>query len=233
MSKNCFERVVSSCRSFFTSATSLCGFVFLMSSVFCTASVRAQVIFPIEAPSPKIGQIATFRTVDLWTNKELRVSTTELVAIEADGFVVRTNSSDRETVRTARSDKSWNFCNSMRDSDKPSCEGHLQFPMQIGSKHTVTQRPWDSGQGYDSSTCETKADEKVTTPAGSYDTVKIVCTGLWKRVFDGYGTGLFNQTIWYAPAIGRPVKFQTNHFLSNGRLDNKTQAELVSFTAGN
>ena len=116
--------------------------------LLCVVTVTsAQVVFPIDAPTPKICQIATFCTFEIWNNKKLRVVTTELVTIEADRFVVRTKRSDRETVETGRSDKSWIACNSMRGSDKANCEGHLQFPMQVRSKHTVTQRPWDNGVG--------------------------------------------------------------------------------------
>lgn len=186
-----------------------------------------------DAPTPKIGQIATFRTVDLWNNKELSVGVNELVAVEGENMVIRTKVVGRDAVTTGRADKSWNICRSMRDSDKLNCQGALKFPMQVGSKHSIKERLWCDGTGYDNATCEVQAEEKVTVPAGSFDTLRVVCSGWWTKVFEGSYGGRFNETVWYAPSISRAVKFQNNIFHSSGRLDIKNQTELVEFVAGN
>ncbi len=206
----------------------------LIAGSLCFAtSAYAQVQFPVEAPSPKVGQIATFRTVDLWNNKEISVTSNELVAVESEYLVIRSKRSDRDTATTFRTSKSWNVCRSMRDSDKVSCEGSLKFPMQIGSKQTVKERPWANGQGYDNVTCEVKGEEKVSVLAGNFDALRVVCSGFWTRIFEGSFSGRLNETIWYAPAISRTVKSQLNLFHSQGQLDTKTQTELVEFVAGN
>ena len=196
-------------------------------------TASAQTVFPVEAPTPKIGQIATFSTVDLWNNKELSVSANELVAFDGDNMVIRTKTAGRDGVATGRADKSWNICRSMRGSEKLVCEGSLKFPMQVGFKHNIKERPWRDGMGYDNAACEVQAEEKVTIPSGSYDALRIVCSGFWTRVFEGSWSGRFNETTWYAPSISRAVKFQLNIFDSRGQLDTKTQTELVEFVAGN
>lgn len=201
-------------------------------SICTVTSANAQVQFPVEAPTPKVGQIAKFRAVDLWNNKEISLVTNELVDVEANNFVVRFKRADRDTLTTLRFDRSWNICRSMKNSDKVACDGVLKFPMQIGAKYSFKERPWGSGQGYDSAACEVQGEEKVSVPAGSYDTLRVVCAGFWTRVFEGNLSGRFNETIWYAPGIGRAVKFQYNNFHSQGALDTKTQTELMEFVVG-
>ena len=222
--------LLSNCLGSMTHSTNLA--LATLALCFMTAA-NAQTVFPVAAPTAKIGQITTFRTVDLWNNKELSVRATELVAIEAENMVMRTKTVGRDEVTTARTDKSWNFCRSMRGSEKSNCEGALKFPMQVGSKHNMKERAWPDGTGYDNGTCEVQAEEKITVPAGSFDTLRVVCSGWWTKVFEGSYSGRFNQTVWYAPSISNPVKFQVNIFHSRGQLDIKNQTELVEFVAGN
>lgn len=103
--------------------TRLSNLAFATLTLCLAMTASAQTLFPVKAPTPKIGQIATFRTVDLWNNKGLSVSANELVAFEEDKMVIRTKVVGRVDVTTGRADKSWNICRSMRGSEKLVCEG--------------------------------------------------------------------------------------------------------------
>ena len=101
--------------------------------------------------------------------------------------------------------------------------------MQIGNKHSYDKLPWTSGLGHDSADCEVKGDEKLTVPAGTYDTIRTTCSGYYNRVIEGTWSGRFNQTVWYAPAIGRVVKTEYFSFRSSGTAFDKNQSVLTEF----
>lgn len=127
----------------------------------------------------------------------------------------------------------------MSNSDQLICAGALKFPMQIGSKSSYEKQPWTNGNGHDGATCEVKVEEKVTVAAGTFDALRIECAGFWNRVIDDQPgsnrgrSGKIATTFWYAPVIGRWVKFQYFNFNSfSPQPFSKNQTELVEFIAG-
>ena len=89
------------------------AFFTFFSSAGITAAT-AQIQFPVGLPTPKVGDIAKYRTVDLWNNKKLPTSESELVEISANNFISRFKSSVTPEPRTIRSDLSWNACAACR-----------------------------------------------------------------------------------------------------------------------
>ena len=202
-----------------------------VSSLLITLPVKAQIQFPVIQPTSKVGEIAKYRTVDLWNNSEQSVSENVLVDIEADYFVTRLTETANPAPRTIRASRSWNFCRSLRNNDKTVCDGALKFPKQLGNKHSYKELPWANGLGHFSASCEVVGEEKVTVPSGTFDTLRINCAGFYQRVFDGNWNGRFNTVTWYAPAIGRVTKIQYFDFNGSSAF-NKNQTELVEFIAG-
>lgn len=200
-----------------------------LSLIVLSGAAYAQIQFPVTAPTPKVGEIAKYRTIDLWNNNELSTSENELMSVEADGFVTRFKNTITPEPRTDRFNRSWQSCRSMQGSDKVVCGGSLNFPMQIGNKHSYDKLPWTSGLGHDSADCEVKGEEKVTVPAGTYDTLRITCSGFYNRVIEGKWSGRFNATLWYAPSIGRPVKNDFFNFRESGTAFTKNQSVLTEF----
>lgn len=192
----------------------------------------AQVQFPVGLPAPKVGDTAKYRTVDLWNNKELSTIQIELVEIQKDRFATRVMTSTAPEPRTNYFTREWQPCRAMRNGDQTVCTGPFKFPMQLGNKHTYEKLPWTNGNGYSTATCEVKADEKVSVPAGVFDTVRIECAGFWNAVFGSTFRGPLTEVFWYAPTIGRQVKSQYIDYQGSGPIHNKTQTELIEFTAG-
>lgn len=190
----------------------------------------AQVQFPVNAPTSKLGEIAKYRNVDLWNNKELWTSQTELVEIQTDRFVSRVTSSDNPQPRASYFTREWQPCRTMQNSDQSVCAGAFKFPLQTGNKHAYEKLPWSNGNGHSSGSCEVKGEEKVTVPAGTFDAVRIECNGFWNRVFGGAFSGRVIETHWYAPKISRLLKTQyTDYNSGSGGIFNKTQTELTEF----
>ena len=48
---------------------------------------NAQLQFPVGPPTPRIGEVARYRTIDLWNNKEQSTTEIELVEIQRDRLV--------------------------------------------------------------------------------------------------------------------------------------------------
>jgi hypothetical protein len=192
-------------------------------------SANAQVQFPIDKPTPKVGDVWKYRTVDLWTGNEQSTLSSEFVGLEADRFIYRFKSSLNNDVRTARETTDLGPCRTMQNSDQFICVGPFRFPMQLGQKTEFEKLPYPDGAGHNSAKCEVKAEEKVTVAAGTFDAVRVECAGFWNRVFDGFRSGRFTQALWYSPKANRNVKSQYFDFDVSGRPFNKTQTELVEF----
>ena len=120
----------------------------------------------------------------------------------------------------------------MRRSDEVVCTGSFKFPMQAGNKYNYEKLPWANRDGHSSASCEVKGEEKVTVPAGTFDAVRIECSGFWTRVFNGTGSGRQTEAQWYAPSINRFVKSQFSDTFGGGAPNTKNQTELLEFTAG-
>ncbi len=196
------------------------------------SSANAQVQFPVEKPTAKLGDVWKYRTVDLWTGKEASSISREFVGLEADRFTYRIKSSLNETVSTERQTTDLGICRTMRNSDQPVCVGAFSFPMQLGQKTEYEKQPFPNGVGHASAKCEVKAEEKVVVAAGTFDTVRVECVGFWNRVLGDGRSGRYTETHWYAPKVNRNVKYQYFNFNPVGEPVNKTQNELVEFIPG-
>jgi hypothetical protein len=195
-------------------------------SLFATA----QVTFPVERPSYKPGEAWIYRVLDAWNNKELRQTRTEFVASESDRLVFISTNLATSNKSTFRTNLDTLPCTRMQNSDLELCGGAYKFPMAIDFKNTYENIPWDNGRGHNSGECNAKGVEKITIPAGEFDTLRIECKGFWTRVFDGSGSGSWSETIWYSPKIQRHVK-RNYEDRWNGRIDNKTVIELLEYKA--
>ncbi|MCW5655674.1 hypothetical protein [Hydrogenophaga sp.] len=71
------------------------------------------------------------------------------------------------------------------------------------------------------------AQEKIETPAGVFDAFKIESVG-WLRGVNWRGVVRVQQTMWYAPFIGRSVRTEYKDYRGNN-LWNDTLTELKSF----
>lgn len=195
-------------------------------------TANAQIQFPVGLPAPKVGDIAKYRTVDLWNGSELSTTSNEIIELTSDNITIRNTSSTRPAPTTVKYTREWQACRSMKGSDAVVCAGALKFPLQSGNKHAYEKAPWLTGEGHTTANCEVKAEEKVTVPGGTFDTVRTECSGFWNRVFNGSSSGRVTEAYWYAPSIHRVVKVQYADTLSSGQSNTKTQTELTEFTAG-
>lgn len=108
----------------------------------------------------------------------------------------------------------------------------IKTPLQIGKKwrSTATAKHLHNGKSARvTSSAEVLAEEKITTPAGTFDTFKVETKVRLVGSRDQTQLWNFKHTYWYTPAINRWVKLtrETRH---EGRLRDSITEELTSYT---
>ena len=83
-----------------------------------------------------------------------------------------------------------------------------------------------------------EAEEVISTPAGNFKALRILHGGQWNvPVVEGsnvkVSTGSLRSTLWFAPAIGNWVKFESEILNANGALEAKVYQELIRFERRN
>ena len=203
-----------------------------------------------DAPTYRVGDRWVYHVEDGFRVKSVWDETHEITAIGADGITVRVTQMGPSTNATRT--EIWSapgqvkvgsvYGNEMRRFAVPLQE--YNFPLASG-------KVWD--QRVDNYNEATKLSgninrwvrvsgwEKVATPAGTYDAVQMqVIMRLDDDTFWREATEC-NYAVWYAPAVGAPVREQKNaqYREKDGGLDGGSLVrteyatqELTSFTPG-
>jgi hypothetical protein len=191
--------------------------------------LHAQTNAPVERPTFTKGDTWTYRVIDAWTDKELRQFQSEFAEADGDNLVFRITNKATNIVNTLRTNLDLNACRTMQNSKEAICNGPYKFPMSIDQKSSYDKLPYSNGSGYFQAECRVIGFEKVTVPAGTFDSYKIDCSGYWNNVFGNTANGSFSETFWYAPSVKRNVKSYYENRNSNNRISTKEGVELVEF----
>lgn len=205
-------------------ASLLIGLLALSSAV----TARGEVQFPVPPPSSQVGEISEYRNFDPYTGLQVgKTSRTELIEGPADRYKVR----NVETGSTWLFTKEWQPCRSLRNSDEIRCGGPFKFPLQVGNEHKIERLPAPHARGYRDATCVVQGAETVAVPAGTFEAVRVDCTGTWTDVFSSEPmSGSYQESIWYAPNISRMIKAEFLGIPSRpGQTPVRTGIELVKF----
>lgn len=206
---------------------------FLLAALLPLGS-NAEISAVAELPTPKVGEVWKYRTLDMWKNTELSQYEEELVEVQADRLVFRGKRPGAAEPKTAHYGRSLASCRRMRDSEEDMCAGALAFPLRVGNRSSYEKRPWRRGDGYSSAECEVKGIEAVTVPAGAFESFRIECDGNWHRMVETGPmqgkSGSFQETLWYSPRVGRYVKSYYVNYGPSG-IWAKEQTELIEFVA--
>lgn len=197
----------------------------LFSLALCSL-VHAQITFPVERPTLKVGDSWSYQRTDLWTNAKVdgnseltvRSISDQTITLSGKGFNQSSFSNRRENL-------DGNPSPTVRGL--PQLEAYRKFPL-IDGESWEFKYLWVNGdfEGDASEKCKVKGTEKTTVPAGEFDTIKIVCEGYWTSTNGGGGSQ--ENTIWYSPKIKRGVKFVFKSW-QGSRLNTQRSDELVSY----
>lgn len=196
--------------------SSIC--VALFTIYFTSAGVMAQ-----EAQRPGVE---SFTLGETWEWKERRVADAEPNKALMESFDIRTVvliDGDKKFVKKFSGGSKTEAINQVDSnaSEKP----FRKWPLKVGAKWEYEEN-WTSGDGttgYTKQDVEVVAFEKVKVPSGTYSAFKIVHRGMFKNA---RGTGVMNDTFWYAPKVQADVK----HVQKSG--DQTYTSVLVKYTKG-
>ena len=105
----------------------------------------------------------------------------------------------------------------------------IKVPMAVGDSWKAVYESVGQNQARSKGDFDAKvvATEKVTTPAGTFDTFRIESGG-WVTGISWTGSVRVAQVQWYAPSIGRLVRTEFKDY-RGGNLWTNTATELKSF----
>lgn len=173
----------------------------------------------VEAPKLTVGTRWVYRARDGFRVPEVWTETREIVAHDADGYTVKITRRG-PTVDDTRTE-TWSAPGIVRVGALLSAETRqfktplerYRFPLAVGASWTQWIDDYDETTkkaGQINHYVRVEGWDRISTPAGTFDAVKL-------RVLMRLDDGEFwrepttcNDLIWYAPAVGAPVREEKN-----------------------
>ena len=187
-----------------------------------SALAAAALVAAANPAAAAVGDVFVYRAINGY-NGEPRGTVTYRVDTADAGRIVMSVTTDAPALGAAHTeiyapDGNW-IRHPLTNHDQPvEYEFHVaypayEFPLETGKSWSVRVDAVDPASGRRNSVRvdgEVLGSERVTTPAGAFDTIKVrrrTYAGDW----DGfrYETNIV-ETDWYAPALGRAVKSESN-----------------------
>ena len=194
------------------------------------------------APWLAVGDRWTYRETDLLTKNETAQLTETVTAVDAAEYWIDARRAARTWWRgdAAKRLHSEQFAYSEGAPDQrgktiasndAGCA--YPWPLKVGTKfECVENYVWPNGWKVRYELKFTvEAAESVETPAGRFDTLRLVGKGFANNETTRH-VGRHERTIWLAPAVKREVKHEIRSVLNNGQPFRVEGRELVAFKAG-
>ncbi len=211
----------------------------LAASLFLAGTAFAQ---QMAAPTFVVGDTWTYRETDLMTKNETGHVTETVVKADATEYVIDARRKARtwwrgDAVKVVHREQ-FEFSEGGADqrgktiaSNDAGCA--YPYPLKVGSSWECSElTTWPNGWKikYDLK-YTVEAAESIETPAGRFDTLRIVAKGFSANETNGTGAR-HERVIWLAPAAKREVKHEIRSILKNGNIFRVEGRELTSFKAG-
>jgi hypothetical protein len=214
----------------------LASFGLLLSASFVTAQTPNPAPAPTESAveameDPQVGDHWTYQFRDEISGdiKSLITHTvTDLTDSQISISLTRAGSGN-SSAQTF--DRSWNLINNGVIRYSPSDSTGIQAPLTVGKTWSVKSTEINSTSGFSakrSGTSKVTAQESVTTPAGTFDTLKIETTYQIQNSNNVTDKAQVVVQTWYATAIDHWVK-RSAITRYNGRVRANTTMELVDY----
>jgi len=192
---------------------------------FASCAVFAQGQDEFRRPVLNVGDSWTYQRTDLWKNVvQLGTMTIAVKKVKDEKIQFRgTNLEGNKWSYDADLDQ--NIAYTFK-GDKFINHEYV-WPLKPG-KTWKNDREYASGEAEVTleETCDVGSLEKVTVPAGEFDTYKISCKSFFTNTLGGQGS--LENLRWYAPSVKRYVKVQRRGWCGS-RLDSQSKDELTAF----
>jgi hypothetical protein len=205
-------------------------FALAAAALVAAPALRAQGAILAERPELRIGDSWTYVVTESLSKRSGKV-TVEVRSKEPQWYVVRRTAEFDGPPTTESRRRSFDLNALATVNGQQSDSGTLQFPLVQGKAWTVKSELWRSeyGYGYRDMTYSVVGKERITVPAGTFDTIRIKGEG--RTVNEQLRmSDQTSRSLWYAPAIravirgewknwwGGTVAFEGSEELSSVRL---------------
>lgn len=168
------------------------------------ATASAQIRFPVEAPKAVVGDRLKTLMLDGLTKVQTNWIEEVVTVAKPDEIQVSATfgSGDPETITY---DGKWTRLVNVRGTIEK--QQRVAFPLEEGKKWTSNYK-WTNARGNEGRmelTFNVRGTERITVPAGTFDTVVIDGKGYWYNHSNG-GTGSATEVQWYAPKAQRIIR---------------------------
>ena len=195
------------------------------------ANASAQTSFPVQAPVMLVGDTWSYKVTDLW-KKEVAPNLLVQTVSAIDNFIRFTGKSTTGAEFRYGTDKSLDVPYTV--DKEAQLNRYFAWPLTETSvwENKRKQKTNNVNIIFESE-CKVKGAEKITVPAGTFDTVYFVCKGNYNNdntgaYSPGGGSGYFVEEYWYEPSVKQHVK-TTSEYRHGGRLSAQMMTELASF----
>jgi hypothetical protein len=193
----------------------------LLAQVTCAAT-------EIQPPRLQIGDRWEMHRVDGYNPQKELARWSYTVKKQTPRFIVYEVSSNGKTFNNV-STPGLNY------PVKMGADGHLaplmvlQWPLIPGKKYDYD---YFDGSQITTASVTIEAPEKVSTPAGEFEAIRIEIHGHWRNDTGRGGDGVWKESRWYAPAVGCIVRDEYKDYSSKGDIHSWTVSELLTSTRG-
>lgn len=196
----------------------------------------------IEAPIPRVGDVREYQFIDDWTSQVRSEDRYEVIGVIPDFARLRVESRsvdpktrlmearppEEETVRA-------DFNVDYYAKSGTTRRMNYAWPLQAGKKWTydyTTQAPGAGGAPVTAifkMAAEAVGWESVTTPAGTFRTMKVVHKGTGEYAANGAGAINVTWVMWYSQDVQAQVKSTYQWDSSTGTPGTRSTTLLTSF----
>lgn len=174
----------------------------------------------VERPAIEVGDRWKYQTTDMLTN--LPASQTERIVTALGNDRIEATENGSPAIYTAE----WNPLETPENRFEPASRAY-KFPLVVGENWRHEGKTLNKATGSDGRSqydVKVVGQEKITVPAGSFDTYKLVMVGYLTVHNMGSSRSFpFTRTYWYASSVKASVKVENDAPRNNWRM------ELIAF----
>lgn len=183
-------------------------------------------------PGPvRVGDRWTYEVRDTVTGDIRFVNTVSVVELNDKEITTRLHYRGNTTPRTVVFNPQWGTIDDSTWKYRPSAIG-IEAPLEVGKqwRREFSGQQMQTGINWrNAGLAKIVGQEKVTTPAGTFDTYRIETNVSLVNSKDETRSAKQTSVIWYAPAINRWVK-RTSEVRSEGRVRDSAIEELIDYS---
>ncbi len=194
-------------------------------------SGRAVAVENADRPDVHVGDLWSWQHTNGLAGEKDYTTIEDVLEVSDSEIKTRERVKGRPSSAVAAFTREWNPADVVVACYDPFLR-ELSFPLQIGKKWDASADKMLFSNGKHGNFLlkgEVVALEKVTVPAGTFDAYKITLHIDATVSDEDANIGHTVETIWYAPAVKRYVKYE-NTFSRDGRVRSKDVNELVQYS---